>query len=82
MRFTFIIFQSIDKGRMWCYNILGDNKGSISHILRLDIIAAGYILLTVKLVALKRENYEPILTMKRSEWRKYIVFFYRIQDSL
>ena len=57
---------------MGCYNILGDNEGSISHILWLDIITAGYILLTVKLVALKSGNCEPILTVKRTEWRKFI----------
>ena len=49
---------------MWWYNILGDNKGIIPHILRLDPINAGSILLTVKLVALKRENSEPTLTVK------------------
>ena len=49
---------------MWWYNILGDNKGSTSHLLRLDNITAGYILFTVKLVALKWENSEPILTVK------------------
>ena len=53
-------FLSIDKGRMWWYNILGDNEGSISHLLQLDHITAGSILLTANLVALKRENYEPI----------------------
>ena len=52
---------------MWWYNILGYNKGRISHILRLDNVTAGYILLTVKIVALKRENYEPSLTVKITE---------------
>ena len=47
-------FQSLDKGRMWWKIILGDNEGSISHILWLDPITAGSILLTAKLVALKR----------------------------
>ena len=58
---------------MWWYNtrILGDNKGSISHLLRHDIISSGSILLTVKLVVLKRENYEPILAVKKTECRKY-----------
>ena len=55
---------------MWWYNILGDNKVRISNILRLDTITAGSSLLTAKLVALKRENYEPILIVKRTEWRK------------
>ena len=49
---------------MWWYNILGDNEGSISHILRLDPITAGSILLTANLVALKRGNSEPILIVK------------------
>ena len=57
-------FQSLDKGRIWWCNILGDNEGNISHILRLDTITAGYIWLNVKLVALKRKNYDPILTVK------------------
>ena len=57
---------------MWCYNILGDNKGSISHLLQLDTTTTGYFLLTSNLVALKRGNYEPILTVKMIEWRKFI----------
>ena len=66
---------------MWWYNILGDNKGSISNLLRLDPIAAGSILLTSKLVALKRENSEPILTVKITEWRKFIDYFGRIIET-
>ena len=31
-----------------------------------------YVLITAKLVALKRENTEPILTLKGTEWRKFI----------
>ena len=57
---------------MWWYNLLGDNEGSISYILWLDPITVGSILLTVKLVSLKRGNSEPILTVKRTEWRKFI----------
>ena len=57
---------------MWWYNILGDNKGGISHILGLDPIAAGYVLLTANLVVPKRENPEPISTVKITEWRKFI----------
>ena len=68
-------FQILDKGRIWWYNILGGNKGSTSHLLRLDPITAGSILLTAKLFALKRENSEPILTVKRTEWRKFIDYF-------
>ena len=60
---------------MWWYNILGDNEGSISHILRLDPITSGSILLTVKIVALKRENSDPILIVKRTEWRKFVDYF-------
>ena len=51
---------------MCWYNILGDNEGSISHILQLDIITAGSIVLTFKLVALKRKHYDPILRVKRT----------------
>ena len=62
---------------MWWYNILGDNKGIILHILLLDTITAGSILLTVNLVALKRKNSEPILTVKRTERMKFIDYFGR-----
>ena len=44
----------------------------IQHLLRLDPITAGYILLTDNLVALKRNNSDPILIMKRTEQRKFI----------
>ena len=60
---------------MWWYNIIGENKGSVSHILQLDPITLGSVLLTYKLVALKRENHEPILTVKITEWRKSIDYF-------
>ena len=48
------------------------NKASISHILQLDPITSGSVLITAKIVALKRENPEPILTVKIIEWRKFI----------
>ena len=60
---------------MCWYNILGDSKGNISHILRFDPITAGSILLYVKLVALKRENYDLILVVKITEWSKFIDYF-------
>ena len=60
---------------MWCCNIPWDDNGSISHILQPDNITPGYVLLTSNLVALKRENYEPILIVKRTEWRKFIDYF-------
>ena len=60
---------------MWWYNTLGDNEGSISYILCLDTIYAGYVLLTDKLISLKMENPDPILTVKRTEWRKFIDYF-------
>ena len=62
---------------MWWYNILGDNEGSISDLLRIYPITTGSILLTVKLVALKREHFEPILTVKRTDWRKFIDYLGR-----
>ena len=68
-------FWSLNKGRMWWYNILGDNDGGLSHNLQFDRITAGSIWLTVKLVAPKRENYEPIWTFKQTEWRKFIDYF-------
>ena len=61
---------------MWWYNIIGYNEGSISHLSWIDHITARSILLTVKFVALKRKNYDPILTVKRTEWRKFIDYFY------
>ena len=68
-------FRSMNKGKMWWNNILGNNEGSISHILRLDPITAGSILLTANLVALKRGNSETILTVKRTEWMKFVDYF-------
>ena len=67
-------FQIFYKGRVWWQNILGNNKGRISHLLLLDPITEGSILLTVKIVALKRGNSETILTVKRAEWRKFIEY--------
>ena len=66
---------------MWWYNIIGDNEGSISYLLRLYPINAGSILITANLVATKRENYEPILIVKRTEWRKFIDCFGLSIDS-
>ena len=54
------------------YNILGYNEGIISHLIRLDPISSGYILLAVRPVAQKNENYEPISIVKITEWRKLI----------
>ena len=66
---------------MWWHNILGDNKGIISHLLWLDPITTGYILLNVKLVALKRGNYEPILAVKTTDWRKCVDYFVQRIDA-
>ena len=60
---------------MWWHNIFWDNKGSISHILQPDPNSPGSVLLTDKLVAMKRENPNPILTVKRTERRKFIDSF-------
>ena len=49
---------------MWWYNILGNNKGSISDILQLNHITAGYVLLATNIVAPKQVNPETILTVK------------------
>ena len=49
-------FQSLDKGRMWWYNILGENEGRISYILWFDPIDAGSFLLTSDIVFMKRGN--------------------------
>ena len=66
---------------MWWYNILGDYEGSISHILWLDPIATGSILLTANLFALKRGNYEPNFIIIRTEWRKFIDYFGRSTEA-
>ena len=55
--------------------ILGKNKGSISHLLWLDSTIIGYILLADKIVALKRDNFETIIIVKRTEWRKFFDCF-------
>ena len=68
-------FQSLDNARMWWYNILGDNEGSISHILQIYPITPGHVLINSNLVALKRENNDPILTVKRTEWITFIDYF-------
>ena len=60
---------------MWWYNILGDNRVSISHILWIDPIITGSILLIDNIVAMKREKSEPILILKRNEWTKLIDSF-------
>ena len=49
---------------MWWYNILGDNEGSISHLLRLDPITEEFILLTANFVSLKREILSPFFQLK------------------
>ena len=69
-------YLSLNKGSMWCYNIIRDNNRSISHLLQLDTITPGPILLTSNLVALKMVNPELILTFKRIEWRKFIDYFW------
>ena len=60
---------------MWRFNILGDNGGSISYNLRIEPIAAGFILLNVKKIALKREIAETIVTHKTIVWNKFIDYF-------
>ena len=47
----------------------------ISDPLRFDRIIAGFVLLTAKIVALKRESYDPVLSVKITEWRKLIDYF-------
>ena len=60
---------------MWWYNILGDNEGIILHILQIYHDTPGSVLLTDKLISMKRENTDPILTVKIIEWRKFIDSF-------
>ena len=60
---------------MWWYNLLGHNEGSISYMLRLDLVTIGSVLLTDKKIPLKREKPELILTVKRTEWSKLTDYF-------
>ena len=60
---------------MQYYNILGDNEVSISDLLWLDTITLGQFRISTNIVALKRGNHEPILTVKSTEWRKLIDSF-------
>ena len=60
---------------MWWYNILRGDQGSTSHILWLYPITVGSILITVKIVAMKREIFYPILSLKITEWRKFVDCF-------
>ena len=60
---------------MWWYNLLGDNKGIIPHLLRIDPINTGFILLTNNLAALKSENPYSILLSETPEWRTFVGFF-------
>ena len=66
---------------MWYCNILGGNNGIILHLLKLDPVTPGSILLTSDLLALKNENPEPILTVKTTEWRKFIDYFCLIIEA-
>ena len=52
-----------------------NNEGLISNILRINPIATGSVLITDNLVLLKRDNHDPILTVKRIEWRKFVDCF-------
>ena len=61
---------------MWCYNILRDNKGSISHILQLYNITSGSVLLADNLVSLISGDTESILGMKIIEWRRMNELFW------
>ena len=62
-------------GMMWCYNILGDNNGIISHLLQIYPFTPGSVLLTSNIVALKRVNPEPILTVKIIGLKKFVGYF-------
>ena len=68
-------FQIIDKGRIWWYNTLEDNKGIILDILRPGNITSGSVLINTNLVVPKGGNNEPVLTVKRTEWRKSVDYF-------
>ena len=60
---------------MWCHNILRYKKGITPHILQLDTITSGYVLLTANLVVMKKVNTDPILIVKIIEWWKFIDYF-------
>ena len=42
---------------------------------KLDTITVEYASITTDLVLLKRKKSDPILTVKRTEWRKFIDYF-------
>ena len=66
-----------------CIIYVWDNKGRISHLLLIDIITSGHVILADNLFELKRETFELILTVKRTEWRKFIDYFgLRIEANL
>ena len=75
LKCTCRMFLKYRQGQLWWYNILGDYKGNISHILQLDTITLGSILLTSNLEIMKRVNTEPILEVEIFEWRKFIDYF-------
>ena len=58
---------------MWWCNILGGIEGSISYLLWYDPIPPGSDLLTSNLIFMIRENPDPILTVKRIEWKNSLV---------
>ena len=57
-------FQSLNKGRMWLYNITEDTKGRISHLLWIDLTTSWHVKLAADLFALKRETFETIIEVK------------------
>ena len=54
---TFRIFTKSRQGQDVVCNIVGDNKGRISHLLLIDIITSGHVILADNLFELKRETF-------------------------
>ena len=71
-------FWSLKKGRMWCYNILGDIEGSISHIVWIYNITAGSVLLTAELIVLIGGNTEAILTVEELNGENSLIILVKL----
>ena len=66
LKFSFRLFPKSQQGQDVVVKYTWGQRRKHLASLQLDPITAGYILLYVTLVAPKRENYEPILIVKRT----------------
>ena len=61
---------------MCWYNIIGYKDKVISHLLRIDPITSGSILITADLIYLKMENPYPNLRVKIIECGEFIDYLF------